>query len=171
MAAAQGKRASVAEATAGAPRDANRAIGTELYERAFMIELLRLRDGMKEQFKPILKNHGMTDQNWRILKVVVDFGPIEVTQISRAAVIPPASLSRILPKMEAAKLVVRSVNPDDMRRTMIEATPKGRSMHASIAPLMREAYIKVAKLLDIGLLQDLDRIVAELNRQLQPENH
>ena len=43
-------------------------------------------------------------------------------------------------------------------------------MHASIAPLMREAYIKVAKLLDISLLQDLERIVGELNRQLQAEN-
>lgn len=160
--------ASIPAAKAG-PDQAAGALGSGLYERSFMTELLRLREGMKSHFRSILKTHDMTDQNWRILKVVVDYGPIEVTQISRAAVIPPASLSRILPKMEAAALVARSSNPDDMRRTMIESTAKGRALHAAITPRMRDAYIKVASVLDADLLRQLEAIVGELNRQLYPE--
>lgn len=141
--------------------------GEEIYERSLIIELLRLRDGMRAHFKPHLRACDISDQYWRVLKTVAEQQPAEVTAISRKAVLPPASLSRILQKMEQAGFLGRSSDPGDLRRTLIALRPRGRKIYNKLAPLIEETYRQLADQIGRDLLGELETVVHRINRKLE----
>lgn len=142
-------------------------LGERIYEASLIIGLLRLRDGMRLFFRPILHAHGLTDQNWRIIKVLGEHAAVEMTRIGQEAVIPAASASRIVGRMEAAGLLRRRPDAADRRRVLVALTPRGRRLHAKVAPLIRSTYGEIATVLDASLLESLNATVQELNRQIE----
>ncbi len=138
----------------------------DIFERSLIIELLRVRDGMREHFKAVLHKHKVSDQHWRILKTVARDEPVEVTAISRTAVLPPASLSRLLRKMELGGLLRRAALPDDLRRIAISLTPSGRQLHDRLAPQIQEIYRSLSERIGSDLLLDLESAVHRVNQRL-----
>ena len=59
------------------------------------------------QFRPSLRNHGLTEQQWRILRALAAVDAIEVTELARVAFLLGPSLSRILRDLEARRLIER----------------------------------------------------------------
>lgn len=147
--------------------DQTTPLGARIYDASLIIGLLRLRDGMRLFFRPILRAHGLTDQNWRIVKVLGEHGAVEMTRIGQEAVIPAASTSRIVTRMEAAGLLRRRAAATDRRRVLVELTPRGVRLHAKVAPLIRETYGAMAAQLDPELLETLNVTVHALNRQIE----
>lgn len=145
---------------------AEAGLGARIYEGSLIIGLLRLRDGMRLFFRPILREYQLTDQNWRIIKVLGETGPTDMTQLGLAAVIPPASASRIVTRMEAGGLLKRRADGADRRQVRVELTAKGKRLYAKVAPLIRRTYSEIAGLLDPRLLATLDSTVRALNEQI-----
>lgn len=142
-------------------------LGARIYDASLIIGLLRLRDGMRLFFRPILRAHGLTDQNWRIIKVLGEHDAVEMTRIGQEAVIPAASASRIVTRMEAAGLLRRCADLADRRRVLVALTPRGRRLYAKVAPLIRDTYGAIAAQLDPSLLETLNITVHALNRQIE----
>jgi homoprotocatechuate degradation regulator HpaR len=147
--------------------DRTTPLGARIYDASLIIGLLRLRDGMRLFFRPILRAHDLTDQNWRIIKVLGEHGAVEITRIGHEAVIPAASASRIVTRMEAAGLLRRRADVADRRRVLVELTPRGRRLFAKVAPLIRDTYGAIAAQLDPALLETLNTAVHALNRQIE----
>ncbi len=149
--------------------DADRAtpLGARIYDASLIIGLLRLRDGMRLFFRPILRAHDLTDQNWRIIKVLGEHGAVEMTRIGQEAVIPAASASRTVTRMEAAGLLRRQADPGDRRRVLVVLTARGRLLYEKVAPLIRDTYGAIAAQLDPALLETLNITVHALNRQIE----
>jgi homoprotocatechuate degradation regulator HpaR len=141
-------------------------IGQRIYEDSLIIELLRLRGAMRLFFRPVLSRHRLTDQNWRIIKPLAEVGPIDMTRLSQAAVIPMASLSRMVTRMEAGGLVQRVQDEGDRRQVLVKLTPKGRRLHAQVAPQVRQTYAELSVLLTTELLEQLHTVVLRLNTEL-----
>ena len=147
--------------------DRTTPLGARIYDASLIIGLLRLRDGMRLFFRPILRAHDLTDQNWRIIKVLGEHGAVEMTRIGHEAVIPAASALRIVTRMEAAGLLRRRADVADRRRVLVELTPRGRRLFAKVAPLIRDTYGAIAAQLDPALLETLNTAVHALNRQIE----
>ena len=55
------------------------------FSRSLPMSLLRAREAVMRQFRPSLRNHGLTEQQWRILRALTAVDAIEVTELARVA--------------------------------------------------------------------------------------
>src|SRR6202035_6025523 len=86
------------------------------FSRSLPMSLLRAREAVMRQFRPSLRNHGLTEQQWRILRALTAVETIEVTELARVAFLLGPSLSRILRDLEASHLIERWTAQADPRR-------------------------------------------------------
>ncbi len=130
--------------------------------RALPIALLRAREVVMVRFRPFVASAGLTDQQWRVLRILNEFGPLDPTQIAQHACILMPSLSRMLKSLEEAGHIARQGHPDDKRSTIISITRSAEKMLVRLAPKSNAIYEeleraygkrKMRQLLD--LLEDL----------------
>ncbi|WP_432260425.1 homoprotocatechuate degradation operon regulator HpaR [Cupriavidus sp. TMH.W2] len=84
--------------------------------------LLRAREKMMERFRPLLTAHGLTEQQWRVIRALHEYGPIEPRQISDICTISSPSMAGVLARMEAMQLVTKERFLDDQRRVRVSLT-------------------------------------------------
>ena len=75
--------------------------------------------------RTMLADAGVTEQQWRVLRVLIEEGPQEPTHISERACLLLPSLTRILQKLEAKGLITRDLHPRDRRRQIVDISPSG----------------------------------------------
>jgi homoprotocatechuate degradation regulator HpaR len=142
------------------------------FSRSLPMSLLRAREAVMRQFRPSLRSHGLTEQQWRILRALTAVDAIEVTELARVAFLLGPSLSRILRDLEARHLIERRVARADLRRAMVSISKKGLKLIEAVAPSSEAIYAamtwrygarKLAELQD--MLHALEDSLADL-----PEN-
>lgn len=94
------------------------------------ILLLRSRVVVARRFNHALRRHGLTEQQWRILRSLSLDDFAEVTELAERVDLLPSSLSRILRDLSERGLVVRTTARDDGRRTLSIITPQARVLVA-----------------------------------------
>src|SRR5215471_16814483 len=77
------------------------------FSRSLPMSLLRAREAVMRQFRPSLRRHDLTEQQWRILRALAAIDAIEVTELARTAFLLGPSLSRILRDLDARGLIER----------------------------------------------------------------
>src|SRR3982751_3164966 len=87
--------------------------------------LLQARESVMAHTRPSLREHNLSDQQWRVLRVLGEHGVVETGRVAREAFILGPSLTGVLARMERDGLIRRARDPEDQRRTVVEATPKG----------------------------------------------
>jgi hypothetical protein len=70
-----------AVAPPGAPAPAPAPAPANFRHRNLPLLLLQAREGVIAHFRPILHAHGLTEQQWRIVRALLDQGPLEPRQI------------------------------------------------------------------------------------------
>lgn len=93
--------------------------------RSLPIALLRAREKVMGPIRALLADAGVTEQQWRVLRVLNEEGPKEPTHISEQACLLLPSLTRILQKLEQKQLIARNLHPLDKRRQIVEITDQG----------------------------------------------
>ena len=96
--------------------------------RSLPIALIRSREKVMGPIRNMLKASGITEQQWRVLRVLSETGPQDLTQISDKASLLLPSLSRIIRKLLDGGLVVSSINSRDRRRQTVVITPEGQKI-------------------------------------------
>jgi homoprotocatechuate degradation regulator HpaR len=103
--------------------------------------LLRAREGVLAHFRPILKAHGVTEQQWRVVRVLMEEdGPLEPRQIVERCCISSPSLTGILARMDELGWVARERVGHDQRRVLVSLTPASRRLAAHMAPRIEAVY-------------------------------
>lgn len=102
--------------------------------------LLQAREAVLEHFRPGLREHGLTDQQWRVLRVLADEGECDVSTIANEAYLLGPSLSGVLARMERDGLIARSADKQDARRSSVRATAKGKRLVAKLAESIEAHY-------------------------------
>ncbi|SDV46361.1 homoprotocatechuate degradation operon regulator HpaR [Chitinasiproducens palmae] len=102
--------------------------------------LLLAREQFMAFFRPILREHGVTEQQWRVMRVLAGSGPLEPNQLALACTILSPSLTRMLVAMESAALITRTRSEVDHRRQIIALTDKSRAMIARMEPIIEQQY-------------------------------
>lgn len=129
------------------------------------IALLRARDKVMGPVRKMLADVGVTEQQWRVLRVLVEEGPLDPTSIADRAVLLLPSLTRILQKLEEKDLVTRGRDQFDRRRHVIALTEAGEAL---IAENMAEALALAAaqrERLGAEKFDQLLVLLSELNAQ------
>ena len=78
--------------------------------------------------RDILRASGLTEQQWRVLRILSEFGPQDLTQIARQACLLMPSLSRIIRNLAQNGLVIRASDAKDRRRQTVVISPAGQQL-------------------------------------------
>ncbi len=78
--------------------------------------------------RPLLRDAGITEQQWRVLRVLIDQGSIDLSTLAVKSLLRAPSVTRILKELQGRKLVTREVDPIDARRSIVAITPAGRAL-------------------------------------------
>ncbi len=128
--------------------------------------LLSVREKVRRDFLPALRKAGLTNQQWRILRVLYERGDSGINQLSNDCVIMRPSVASIIPRLEKADLVARNKVPGDKRRTSISLTSKGRAKVEEILPTFSGLYQRLEERLGKTELDELFAVLRKVNAKL-----
>lgn len=132
--------------------------------RSVPIALLRAREKVMAPIREMLAASGLTEQQWRILRVLAEAGPLDATMLAERAAMLMPSQTRILRTLEAKGLVSRTTDARDRRRQMISITPDGTAIIANNEEQARALAQRVERVVGRDRLDNLFRILAEFDR-------
>ena len=138
----------------------------ELRHRNLALLLLQAREGVMAGFRPLLKQHGLTEQQWRVLRALLQHGSLEPRQLCEQCQIVSPSLTGVLARMQEMGLVLREKVPGDQRRLRISLTSRSKRLAAKMAPLVEARYATMERELGAELIAQvyatLDQLLASL---------
>lgn len=142
-------------------------VATRPARRNLPLLLLQSRERLLARFRPVLNTHGITEQQYRVLRAVESAGPLEPRQIGAICHISSPSLTGVLARMETMGLVARERLAHDQRRVMVSLTPASRAMFRQMKPRIEAVYQTLEADLGPGLTAEiystLDRFLARLS--------
>ena len=130
--------------------------------------LLQARESVMAHTRPSLREHNLSDQQWRVLRVLGEHGTVETGRVAREAFILGPSLTGVLARMERDGLVRRERDPSDQRRTVVEATAKGRRLVDKLSRTVEAHYEWMERSLGRDKLAMLYRLLDEVIELEQP---
>lgn len=98
------------------------------YRQSIAGTLLAAREAVMAPIRPTLRDAGVTEQQWRVLRVLNDRGAIDPTGLADAALLFAPSVTRILKDLVDRALVTRAPDPRDRRRSIVSLTPAGKAL-------------------------------------------
>jgi len=137
----------------------------------------RTLDSVLPEFRAVFKAFDLTEQQWRILRVLWHEDGLKLGDISAQTLLPAPSLVGIIDRMEDKGLLKRIRSTTDRRSVRISTTAKGRSLEAKIQPQVDECYARIAsgikprdwKIMMQTLQQIIDNTVAEAEAKTAAE--
>ncbi|MEP5169922.1 MAG: homoprotocatechuate degradation operon regulator HpaR [Shimia thalassica] len=131
--------------------------------RSLPIALLRAREKVMGPIRHMLADAGVTEQQWRVLRVLDEDGPLDPTTIADRAVLLLPSLTRILQKLEEKEFVTRRRDEEDRRRQVIEVTASGSALIEANMETSRRILRELRERLGDEKHETLITLLSELN--------
>ncbi|RYH02639.1 homoprotocatechuate degradation operon regulator HpaR [Salipiger sp. IMCC34102] len=135
--------------------------------RSLPIALLRVREKVMEHFRPMLHQHGLTEQQWRVIRVLDETPGLDMGALAEAANILAPSLSRMTKTMQDRGLIEISRTPGDARRASLRLTADGTALIRAIAPesaaIRDRIEARIGSERIMALLDELDAILSDLD--------
>ncbi|MCV9938409.1 MarR family transcriptional regulator [Boseaceae bacterium BT-24-1] len=110
--------------------------------------LLRARELIMQHVRPVLGTFDLTEQQWRILRALVEGGTCDLGELGRRSQIVPPSLSRTVPSMERRGLVARASSGSNPHRILVSITPAGLGLYDGARATSDEALSKLLQGID-----------------------
>jgi homoprotocatechuate degradation regulator HpaR len=109
--------------------------------------LLQARESVMRYFRRSLKQHGLTEQQWRVIRVLNESGEMETGKIAELTCILAPSLSGVLDRMERDELIVRYRLSTDQRKVFVDLTARGKDLVSDISQSIEVQYAALEELL------------------------
>jgi homoprotocatechuate degradation regulator HpaR len=138
----------------------------KLHHRNIPLLLMQARERVISYFRPILNAHGITEQQWRIVRVLLEVPALEPRQIGELCAISSPSMAGVLERMEQAGYITRRRVEHDQRRVLVSLTAESRGLAAALAPEIDATYRRIERLLGVEfsaqLYETLDFVMQKL---------
>lgn len=121
-------------------------------------------------FRPMLRQFGLTDQQWRVIRVLATNKQIEAFELSQQSMILPPSLTRILKNLEEKGFVKRSTDIGDQRKVLVSLSARGQKKYQQVVPASEKIYRSIERKLGKRELTGLLNQLINLNNSLENEN-
>jgi homoprotocatechuate degradation regulator HpaR len=130
--------------------------------------LLEARESVMAHTRPSLRQHGLSDQQWRVLRVLGEHarqpGGVETGRVSKEAYLLGPSLTGVLNRMERDGLIERQRCPKDARRTVVRATTAGLAKVQALSQTIETHYSwmeqQLGKAQLMAMYDLLDKVIA-----------
>ena len=131
------------------------------FEHSLPMALLKARESAMARFRPMLRDHGLTEQQWRVIRALAAKDQIDASELARRSFLLAPSLTRILQHLESQKLVNRSSDANDQRRAVFALTSDGRNLFSAVGPDSEALYAGIEREFGLEKLELLYDLLAE----------
>jgi len=128
------------------------------------LSLLQAREAAMAFFRPLLNEHDLTEQQWRVIRILKQQGELENYQLAELACILKPSMTGVLGRLERDGLVRRQKAAQDQRRVFVSLTEGGEACFASMKDGMEANYQKIQAQFGEEKLQQLMALLNDLKR-------
>ena len=140
------------------------------FRHSLPMELLRAREAAMARFRPVLREHGLTEQQWRVVRTLADCEPVDASELARRSFLLAPSLTRILQSLEKRKFVKRSSDANDQRRSVLMLTAEGQRLFARVGPDSELRYAEIEAEFGHDRLEALYELLADFYTTLGQAN-
>ena len=120
-----------------------RGVPMREFSRSLPMSLLRAREAVMRQFRPSLRHHGLTEQQWRILRALAAVDTIEVTELARVAFLLGRACRGSCAISKRGDLIERRAAEADLRRGVVSISAKGLKLIEAVAPTSEAIYAAI----------------------------
>jgi homoprotocatechuate degradation regulator HpaR len=128
------------------------------------LTLLQAREATMAFFRPALNAHDLTEQQWRVIRILHQQGELESHQLAELACILKPSMSGVLKRLERDGVVARRKSPEDQRRVFISLTDKGQQAFMAMSEEMARNYERILSQFGEDKLQQLMQLLNEMKK-------
>ncbi len=134
----------------------------EEFSRSLPMMLYRTLDTVMPRFRRIFNVFGLTEQQWRVLRVLWQHERIALGDLANLTLIPPPSLVGVVDRLTKSGLADRARSDTDRRNVFVYATGKGKALESEVKPRVDKAYAELRRSVDAGtwksLIAGLDQV-------------
>ncbi|MNO89728.1 Organic hydroperoxide resistance transcriptional regulator [compost metagenome] len=128
------------------------------------LSLLQAREAAMAFFRPLLNEHDLTEQQWRVIRILRQQGELESHQLAHLACILKPSMTGVLSRLERDGLVCRRKGTEDQRRVFVTLTDSGHASFDSMREGMEANYRRIQERFGEDKLKQLLQLLNELKR-------
>lgn len=139
---------------------------TRDFSRTLPMVLLKGREATMQLFRPMLHAAGVTEQQWRVLRILANDGSLEISELARRCLIMMPSISRTLRNMEARGWLSRKALANDKRKAVISITGDGNELVERILVESDSIYDFIEQRFDREKMHTLKQLLDELHAAL-----
>ena len=132
----------------------------EQFSHSLPMALYRTLDAVMPRFRKIFNEFGLTEQQWRVLRVLWDREAVTLNRLAALTLIPAPSLVGVVDRLERAELVTRQRSEADRRKVNVVLTSPGAALEHDIMPRVASAYADLKQSVDP---ETWDRVLEGLN--------
>jgi homoprotocatechuate degradation regulator HpaR len=137
------------------------------FDQSLPMALLRAREAVMRGFRRLLRAQGLNEQEWRIMRALMEAGELEIGELAERVFILKPSASRTVKNLQERSIISRTRVTSDQRRALIALTPQGRGLFDRLAPQSEEEYARITRLIGAvqtkQLYQLLQQVTGALN--------
>ena len=130
-------------------------MATQEFSQSLPMMLYRALDAVMPRFRRIFNEFGLTEQQWRVLRVLWEHDDIAFRDLSGLTLIPAPSLVGVVDRLSKQGLVGRRRSDADRRNVFVYATDEGRDLQCKVQPAVNAAYAELRQSLDDDTWQQL----------------
>jgi len=127
------------------------------------MRLLQAREAVMYHFRSMLRAHGLTEQQWRVIRVLAAEGELETGELAEHSFLLGPSLTRILQALEADNLILRKPDKTDQRRYRISLSQSGNARYHKVSPDSEALYQRLEQAFGKDKLATLYGLLEELS--------
>ncbi len=140
------------------------------FERSLPMTLLQTREAVMKKFIPSLKEHGLTPQQWRVIRALEHETGLDISTLAERCHLLMPSISRIINHLDKEQLIERQVVDTDQRRSKIFLTIAGKNLFAKVAPKSVERYVAIEEKYGVRKLELLYELLDDLIKTLEEKD-
>ena len=127
---------------------------------ALPVLLLRAKEASIQNVRSILRDYGMTEQQWRVLRSLYDAKILSASELAEGAFLSMTSISRITKHLNAEKLITRKNDLFDKRIILFSITRKGQKLCSKVGPALENKHKETFDRIDSI---DMNKLETSLN--------
>ena len=99
-----------------------------------------LLDEIMPAYRQLFTRFGVTEQQWRVLRVLWEAGALSSIEISRKTLLAQNSLVGVLERLEKKRLIQRMRSVEDRRHVFATLTSSGKALGCQVMPELAKIH-------------------------------
>ena len=134
------------------------------FSRSLPMMLYRTLNTVMPRFRKIFSDFGITEQQWRVLRVLWEHEAVTINRLAELTLIPAPSLVGIIDRLERDELVIRQRSLADRRKVNVVLIARGLELEDQVMPRVAAAYAGLKQSVDSAtwdlVLEGLQEIIS-----------